>query len=70
MTYKIIFTASFYYACGAQPLHLGVSHHGAIKWAVAPVPPTSSHMISLYPSTPFPTTEKKERENREIDLAR
>jgi hypothetical protein len=33
MTHKIVFTASFYHACGAQLLCLlGVSHHGAIKW--------------------------------------
>jgi hypothetical protein len=32
------------------------------------MPPTSSHMISHSSSTSFPTTEKKERKNRETDL--
>jgi hypothetical protein len=68
---KIIFTVPFYCTCGAQPLcHLGVSHRGAIKQAVAPVQPTTSHTISLCSSTPFPMAEKKERENREIYLKR
>jgi hypothetical protein len=34
------------------------------------VQPTSSHTISLRSSTPFPTTGKKERENRETYLKR
>jgi hypothetical protein len=62
MTHKIIFTVPFYCACGAQPFRLLIaSHRGAIKRAVAPAQPTSSHLISLHSSTPFPTAEKKER---------
>jgi hypothetical protein len=68
-THKIIFTAPFYRACGAQPLHLlGVSHCGAIKRVVAPAQPIASHMISLHSSTPFPVAEK--REKTETDLER
>jgi hypothetical protein len=59
---NIIFTVPFYRACGAQPLCLlGVLHHGAIKRAVTPAQPTSSHTISLCPFASFPMAGKKDR---------
>jgi hypothetical protein len=67
MTRKVVFTVPFYHTYGAQPLCLlSVLHRRAIKWAVIPAQPTSSHMISLCSSTPFPTTEKREK-NSEAD---
>jgi hypothetical protein len=67
MMCKIILTAPFYHACGAQPLRLlGCSHRGAIKRAVAPTQPTSSHRISHHSSISFPMAEKREKIEKQI----
>jgi hypothetical protein len=70
MTRKIIFTAPFYHAYGAQQLRLlSCSHRGAIKQMVTPAQHTSSHMISHRSSICFPTAEMREK-NRETYLER
>jgi hypothetical protein len=68
MSYKELGDASAHFYCAflwhlrnlaALPPRL--LHHGAIKLAVAPAQPTSSHTISHHVNTSFPMAEKKER---------
>jgi hypothetical protein len=63
--HKIVFTAPFYRACGAQMLCL-LSCYSAGKLAVAPMQPTSSHMISHHPSASFPKPKNKEEVEKHI----
>jgi 2,4-dienoyl-CoA reductase-like NADH-dependent reductase (Old Yellow Enzyme family) len=66
---KIIFTTPFYHACGAQPL-CQLLHRGSIKWEVALAQPTSSHTLSNRSSASFPTAEKKEKIEKQIEKIR